>query len=99
MVRPLRILVAQNAPHHRRGGMSRMLGAIHDRVERDGHAVEFFTTDSVPPRFNRRLGRFTFPWRLWRHAVAAATAGRPYDVINVHELREAPMALGRRAPG
>ncbi|HEX3313372.1 MAG TPA: glycosyltransferase family 4 protein, partial [Gemmataceae bacterium] len=97
--RPLRILVAQNVVHNRRGGMSRMLGFLHDRVAADGHTVEFFGADQVSPRLNRRLGRFAFPWLLWQHAVAAAKAGKPFDIINVHEPSAAAIALGKRAAG
>jgi glycosyltransferase involved in cell wall biosynthesis len=99
MTRPLRILVAQNVPHHRRGGMSRMLGFIHDRVEQDGHAVEYFSAENVPPRWGGRLARFSFPWLLWRHAAAAAERGRPYDVINVHEPSAAVVAVRKASAG
>ena len=99
MTRRLRILVAQNVPHHRRGGMSRMLGFIHDAVEADGHAVEFFTADDVPPRWGGRLARFSFPWLLWRHAAKAAEAGKPFDIVNVHEPSAALVALWKKAAG
>jgi glycosyltransferase involved in cell wall biosynthesis len=97
--RALRILVAQNVLHNRNGGMSRMLGFLHDRVQEDGHTVEYFTADAVPARFNRRMARFSFPWLLWRHVVRAAKAGRPYDVVNVHEPSGAFLALGKKAAG
>lgn len=99
MSRPLRILVAQNVVHNRRGGMSRMLGFIHDRVERDGHTVEYFAADQVPPRLGGRLARFSFPLLLLRHARRAARAGRPYDVINVHEPSAAAVAVFKRRAG
>ncbi len=99
MTRPLRILVAQNVAHDRRGGMSRMLGFLHDRVAADGHIVDYFSAEDVPARLNGRLGRFAFPWLAWRRAVAAARAGRPYDIVNVHEPSAAFLALGRRAAG
>jgi len=76
-----------------------MLGSLHDRVEADGHTVEYFTAEQLPPRLGGRLARFTFPWLLWRHTVAAAKAGRPYDVVNVHESSGAILALGRHAAG
>ncbi|MBL9091061.1 MAG: glycosyltransferase family 4 protein [Planctomycetaceae bacterium] len=99
MTRPLRILVAQNVPHHRCGGMSRMLGFLHDRVALDGHEVEFFTADQMPARWNGRFARFSFPWLLRRHIIAAARAGRPYDVVNVHEPHAGMLAFGQRAMG
>lgn len=83
--RSLRILVAQNVPHTLRGGMSRILGFVHDRVSADGHAVEYFTADDVPPVWTGRRARVAFPWLLYAHARRAALGGRPYDVINVHE--------------
>ena len=99
MTPPLRILVAQNVPHRRRGGMSRMLGFLHDRVEEDGHSVEFFSAENVHPHWGGRLARFSFPWLLWRHAVAAAKRGRPYDVINVHEPSAVFVAAWKKAAG
>src|SRR5438093_826206 len=99
MSSPLRILVGQNVPHDRRGGMSRMLGFLHDRVAQDGHTIEFFAAEQVPSRLNGRWGRFSFPWLLWRHAVAAAKAGRAYDVVNVHEPSAAVIAMGKHAAG
>jgi glycosyltransferase involved in cell wall biosynthesis len=99
MGRPLRILVAQNIVENRRNGMSRMVGFLHDRVAHDGHMVEYFTAERVPSRLHGALSWFAFPWLLWRHAVAAAAAGRPYDAINVHERSGAVLALGKRAAG
>jgi glycosyltransferase involved in cell wall biosynthesis len=99
VTRPLRILVAQNVPNNRRSGMSRMLGFLHDRVERDGHAVEYFGSEQVPARLGGRWARLAFPWLVWRHAAAAARAGRPYDVVNVHEPAAAVVALRRRSAG
>ena len=95
----MRILVAQNVPHNRLGGMSRMLGFLHDYVENDGHTVEFFTAECVPAGLNKRWARFAFPWLLWRHAVREAKAGRPFDVVNVHEPSGAFLALGKKAAG
>lgn len=83
--RPLRILVAQNVPHTLRGGMTRILGFIHDRVVADGHVVEYFTAGDVPPAWTGRRARLAFPWLVYAHARRAALAGRPYDLINVHE--------------
>jgi glycosyltransferase involved in cell wall biosynthesis len=97
--RPLRILVAHNVRNTRTGGMSRMLGFIHDEIARDGHHVDYFCAEEVPARLNGRWGRFTFPWLLLRHAVAAARSGRPYDIINVHEPCSAAVAAARRLAG
>lgn len=84
-VRSLRILIAQNVPNDRRGGMSRMLGFIHDRVAADGHAVDYFAAEHVPAAWTGRRARLAFPLLAWQHARRAAEAGCPYDVINVHE--------------
>jgi glycosyltransferase involved in cell wall biosynthesis len=91
-MRSLRILVVQNVPHHRRGGMSRMLGFLHDRVKADGHSVEFFAAEQLPPRLGGRFARFAFPLLALKHARAAARAGRPYDIINIHEPSSAAIA-------
>ena len=76
-----------------------MLGFLHDRIAAEGHTVEFFGADQMPPRLNGRVARFAFPWLLWRHAVAAAKAGKPFDIVNVHEPSAAAIALGKRAAG
>src|SRR5512139_3239423 len=65
--------------------MSRMLGFVHDRVAADGHVVEYFSADQVPASWSGRRGRFAFPLLVRQHARDAARAGRPYDVINIHE--------------
>jgi glycosyltransferase involved in cell wall biosynthesis len=79
--------------------MSRMLTFIHEQVERDGHTVEYFCSEQVPARLQGRWARFSFPWLLRRHVVAAARAGRPYDVLNVHEPSAAAVACFRGAGG
>jgi glycosyltransferase involved in cell wall biosynthesis len=93
--RPLRILVAQNLLHNRTGGMSRMLTFIHEQVERDGHTVEYFGAEQVPARFGGFWARFSFPLLLRRYVVTAARAGRPYDVLNVHEPSASAVACFR----
>lgn len=99
LTRRLRILVAHNVLNNRRGGMSRLMGFIHDRVEQDGHTVDYFGAEQIPVRLAGRLARFGFPWLLWRHAVKAAKAGRPYDIINVHEPSAAVVSIARRSAG
>jgi glycosyltransferase involved in cell wall biosynthesis len=97
--RPLRILVAQNVPNTRMGGMSRMLAFVHDEVARHGHEVHYYCSEDVPRRVNGRWGRFTFPLLVLRYAAAAARAGRPYDIINVHEPSSAAVATTRWLTG
>jgi len=99
MKRPLRILVAQQVPVTRNGGMSRIMGFIHDQVVAAGHSVDYFCTEDVPPAMTGRLARFAFPWLVRRRAIAAARDGRPYDVINVHEPSAAAISILRRAAG
>jgi glycosyltransferase involved in cell wall biosynthesis len=99
MSRRLRVLVAHNVLNNRTGGMSRLMGFIHDRVERDGHAVDYFGAEQVPSRWPSRLSRFTFPWLLWRHLVAANKSGRPYDIVNIHEPSAAFVAMRKSAAG
>lgn len=81
----MRILVAHNVPRARTGGMSRMMGFIHDRLAKDGHVVDEFTADEAPEYAHGRWGRFGFPWSVYRHALDAYRQGRGYDLINVHE--------------
>jgi glycosyltransferase involved in cell wall biosynthesis len=94
----MRILVAHNVPRARTGGMSRIMGFIHDRVARVGdHQVSEFCADDAPPYARGRWGRFGFPWAVYRHARAAFLAGQGYDLINVHEP-SAAVLLGSRGP-
>ncbi len=85
MTHMLRILVAHNVPRARTGGMSRIMGFIHDRVAGDGHIVDEFTADDAPGYARGRWDRFGFPLAVYRHALEAHRLGRGYDLINVHE--------------
>jgi glycosyltransferase involved in cell wall biosynthesis len=97
--RPLRILVAHNVPGARTGGMSRTMGFIHDQLAQAGHTIDYFCAEEVPPRFQGRLARFAFPLLVRRFAIAAARAGRPYDIVNVHEPGAAAISKYKRAAG
>jgi glycosyltransferase involved in cell wall biosynthesis len=94
---PMRILVAHNVPRGRNGGMSRIMSFIHDELEATGHSVEYFCSEDA--EHTGKLDRFTFPLAVLRHARAAWRAGRPYDVINVHEPIAAAAVLGKRQTG
>jgi glycosyltransferase involved in cell wall biosynthesis len=85
MIRPGRILVAQNVTSQRNGGMSRIMGLIHDEIARDGHIIDYFCSDQLPSGLTARKARLLFPWFVRRHVVNAAAAGRPFDIVNVHE--------------
>ncbi|HET6841835.1 MAG TPA: glycosyltransferase family 4 protein [Candidatus Angelobacter sp.] len=93
MKRPLRILVAHNVSRQLTGGMSRLLGFMHQQIVLAGHAVDYFCAEDLPPSLKGRLARFSFPAMVFRHARAAAQAGRPYDIVNVHEPQGAVLGL------
>jgi glycosyltransferase involved in cell wall biosynthesis len=97
--RPLRILIAHNVPRARNGGMSRIMGFIHDQVEAAGHEVEYLTSEDAGTRLGGRLSRFGFPFLVRRRAAEAARAGRPFDVVNVHEPASAVIAAFRKGAG
>jgi glycosyltransferase involved in cell wall biosynthesis len=97
--RPLRILVAHNVPRGRTGGMSRMMGFIHDRVAANGHSVEYLCADDVPAVARGRWARLAFPIFVRRRVSEAAGRGEPYDIINAHEPSGAAIVVGRRALG
>src|SRR5579859_7217189 len=97
--RPLRILVAHNVPRARTGGMSRLMGFIHDRGATRGHTVDYLCTEDLRGSFAARLARFAFPLLVLRHARAATRAGRPYDLINVHEPSAVAVLAARRTIG
>jgi glycosyltransferase involved in cell wall biosynthesis len=96
----VRILVAHDVNPTRTGGMSRIMGFLHDEIAAQGHEVEYFCApDSPAPRFHRGLRRFSFPMAVLRHAQAGARRGRPYDIINVHEPSGAAVAAFRGGLG
>jgi glycosyltransferase involved in cell wall biosynthesis len=97
--KPLRILVAHQVARERNGGMSRIMGFIHDRLVNAGHIVDYFCAEDIPAYLNGRLARFAFPLSVYRHAAAAARSGRSYDLINVHEPSAAPLLTNRSAAG
>src|SRR3970040_69232 len=93
----MRILVAHQAPRARTGGMSRLMGFIHDRVEAAGHEIDYLCADDVPPGWSGWVGRrIAFPLAGHPKTIEAGKAGRPYDIVNVHEPSAAPLIIGRR---
>jgi glycosyltransferase involved in cell wall biosynthesis len=76
----MRILIAHNVPRARTGGMSRIMGEIHDRLAAKGATVDYFCADDIPMRFRNRWQRFTYPYLVRQRALQGA-----YDIVNVHE--------------
>lgn len=95
----MRILVAHNVPRSRNGGMSRIMGFIHDEIERSGNTVDWLCNEDVPRAYNNRWQRFGFPWLVFQRARSAAAAGMPYHIVNVHEPSGAAIALLKRWAG
>ncbi|HLY99232.1 MAG TPA: glycosyltransferase family 4 protein [Candidatus Angelobacter sp.] len=89
----MRILIAHNVPSRRTGGMSRIMGFIHDQLALAGHSVDYFCAEDLPASLNGRLSRFSFPVMVFDHVRRAARAGRPYDIVNVHEPSGAVVGL------
>ena len=76
----MRVLVAHNVPRARTGGMSRIMGEIHDRIAAKGAHVEYFCADDVPVRYRNKWQRFTYPY-----LVAQRAREGKFDILNVHE--------------
>jgi glycosyltransferase involved in cell wall biosynthesis len=95
----MRILVAHNVPSARNGGMSRIMGLIHDRIAAAGHEVRYLCAEDVPPALRGRAARWVFPLLVRRAVARAAREGRPYDIVNVHEPASAAVTFGRAALG
>jgi glycosyltransferase involved in cell wall biosynthesis len=72
---------------------------IHDQLAEAGHVIEYLCAEDVPPGLQGRWSRFAFPLLVRRHAIAAARAGRPYDIVNVHEPSAAAIAKYKQAAG
>jgi glycosyltransferase involved in cell wall biosynthesis len=74
-----------------------MMGFIHDQIVEKGHEVDYLTADDVPASLRGSVGRrLGFPLMVRRRAVKAARAGRPYNIVNVHEPIAAPVTLFKR---
>lgn len=99
MKRRLRILVAHNVSRERTGGMSRLMGYAHDEIVGAGHSVDYLCTEDLPPRFRGASAKFVFPALILKHGIAAARAGCPYDIVNVHEPSGAAISLFKRYLG
>jgi len=84
----MRILIAHNVPQARTGGMSRIMGEIHDRIAALGAQVEYFCSENVPPQYRNPWQRFTYPYLV----AQRARAGR-FDIVNVHEPSAAFISL------
>jgi glycosyltransferase involved in cell wall biosynthesis len=97
--RVLRILVAHNVARTRDGGMSRIMGFIHDQVAKAGHRVDYFCAEDIPKLLDGRVARFTFPVLARSRAVMAARSGNPYDIVNIHEPQSAAISIWRAAAG
>ena len=91
--------MAHNVPRQRNGGMSRLMGFIHDAVEAEGHTVDFLCSDDLPQSSRGKLSRISFPLMVFRHARLKAREGLPYDIINVHEPSAAFVIMGRAFAG
>jgi glycosyltransferase involved in cell wall biosynthesis len=96
--RSVRILVAHDVPRARTGGMSRIMGFIHDRIAARGYAVDELNAEDVSSG-GRVLRRFSFPIGVYRHARAAQRQRQPYALLNIHEPSAVPSLLGRRRLG
>ena len=97
--RPLRILVAHYVSRSRNGGMSRLMGLMHDELVRQGgYVVDYFCSEDVPS-LGVRLARLAFPIFAFRYALSQVRIGQGYDVINIHEPSAAAVIAGRSALG
>lgn len=88
----MRILVAHNVSRARSGGMSRIMGFIHDEVAAAGHQVDWLCAEDLPSRWRGATARVAFPWLVHAAARRAARDGKPYDLVNVHEPQGAVIA-------
>jgi glycosyltransferase involved in cell wall biosynthesis len=95
----VRILVAHNVSIARTGGMSRIMGFIHDELARDGHEIEYLTAEDLPAAVRGRPARLAFPALVLGRAVNRWHERRPFDIINVHEPSSAAITTLKRLAG
>jgi len=93
----MRLLVAHDVHASRTGGMSRLMGFIHDRLIPRGCDVDYFHAENAPG--SRPLRRLSFPLSAYAYARTAAAAGQPYQLLNIHEPSAVACVLGRRSLG
>lgn len=93
----MKLLIAHDVPGNREGGMTRIMRFIHSRLVSRGHRVSYLHAEDVAARATLR--RFAFPLAVFRHVRAEALAGRPYDIVNVHEPSALIVLLRRMDAG
>jgi glycosyltransferase involved in cell wall biosynthesis len=94
-IKSKRVLVAHNISRGNRGGMALMMESMHAALEEFGWEIEYFTADDLNFIASPRLRRYAFSWYTRRHALRALVAGRPYDIINIHEPSGAALVFGK----
>ena len=77
--------------------MTRIMRFTHSRLASRGYDVSYLHAEDVAARATLR--RFAFPLGVFRHVRAEARAGRPYDIVNVHEPSALMLLLGRGDSG
>jgi glycosyltransferase involved in cell wall biosynthesis len=92
----LKILIAHDVGRGRNGGMSRIMGLLHDDIAALGHQVEYLCSEDIPRNgLHPGLSRFVFPLVALRRAAEKARLGDPYDIVNVHEPSGAALVAWR----
>ena len=89
--------MAHDVPGTREGGMTRIMRFVHSRLASRGYETEYLHAEDVVAKSTLR--RFVFPHAVFTHARTAASAGRPYDIVNVHEPSALVTLLRKRAAG
>lgn len=77
--------------------MARIMRFIHSRLGDRGYQTSYLHAEDVEAR--AILRRFAFPYAVFAHVRAEARAGRPYDIVNVHEPSALVTLLRRREAG
>ena len=96
----MKILIAHDVGRSRTGGMSRIMGLLHDDIAASGHRVDYLCSEDFPRRgWHPGLSRFAFPMAALRSAAAEARLGEPYDIVNVHEPSGAALVTWRSQLG
>jgi glycosyltransferase involved in cell wall biosynthesis len=93
----IRVLVAHNVSRVRNGGMSRLMGFVHDQLAEQGVDVSYFCSEDVLSSLSPALRELAFPFLAFKKAVVAARKGHQYHIVNVHEPAGSMLAVFRRA--
>ena len=96
MTQSLNILRIADVPNNPHGGMGKAMYGTGRPLEDQGHEITYWFDDDLSVPGPQKLRRFTVPLAL-PHLIrkAQTAAGRPFDVVEIHEPLAGPYTFAR----